>query len=251
MRKTFLYIAVLVLAAVPTSAAGGIPGDGIGLSVRAGYSVGGTAPLDMPASIRGVDAFRFTPSLCAGADIMLPLVGAIGITTGLHLENKAMDASVTVKGYHMAMSQGGSTIEGVFTGHVRQQVTQWMLTLPLQATLAVGDKLTLRVGPYASLLVKKEFKGEASDGYLRQGDPTGPRINIGDTPETAAAYDFSDDMRPWQVGIGFGGDWQFAGRLALTADLNWGLSAIFGNDFTVVEQKLYPIYGTVGLRYTF
>lgn len=252
MKKSLFYIAsILVAAAMPSVVMGGILGDNYGLSLRAGYSIGGTSPMGLPPTISSIDAFRLTPSFCVGADASYSTGSGWGIAAGLHLENKAMNTDVTVRSYHMEMNQGSTHISGVFTGHVHQEVTEWMLTLPLQATYSVGDKLTLRAGPYVSLLVKKEFKGVASDGYLREGDPTGPRITIGDTPETEAPYEFSDDMNRWQFGVGIGLDWQVFGPLGVTADLNWGLTPVFPKDFKTVEQPLYPVYGTLGARYTF
>ncbi|MBS1443374.1 MAG: PorT family protein, partial [Prevotella sp.] len=29
----------------------------------------------------------------------------------------------------------------------------------------------------------------------------------------------------------------------------WGLSEVFKKDFHVIEQSMYPIYGTIGLSY--
>ena len=54
-------------------------------------------------------------------------------------------------------------------------------------------------------------------------------------------------MRSLQWGMSVGVDWQMTPRLGLSANLNWGLSGIFQNDFKTVEQTLYPIYGSVGV----
>ena len=222
--------------------------DSLDIKVRVGYNIGGTAPLPMPASIRSIDAFRLTPSPHIGADVTFHL-SPFTLSVGLHLENKGMDADVTVKSYSMEMEKGNSQICGLFTGHVSQQVTQWMLTLPVQATWSPSHSVTLKAGPYFSLLLKKEFSGIASDGYLRQGAPTGPRIEIGNKEGEWATYDFSDEMRSLQWGLSVGLDWHFSRHVGLSADLNWGLSGIFNSDFTTVEQTLYPIYGCIGLFY--
>lgn len=221
------------------------------MKARVGYSIGGTAPLGMPATIRSIDAFRLTPSVMAGFDVKMNLDGAWGAMTGLRIENKGMDAEVTTKGYRMEVVKGDSKIEGLFTGHVKQEVTQWMLTLPIMATYDLGQKVTLKGGPYVSLLLSNDFSGIASDGYLRQGDPTGPRINMGNKEGEWATYDFSDDMRNLQWGLAVGVDWQLHRNIGLSADLNWGLSGIFNSDFKTVEQTLYPIYGTIGVFYKF
>ena len=70
---------------------------------------------------------------------------------------------------------------------------------------------------------------------------------VGDTVK----YDFSDDMRTMQYGVGLGCDWFFLGNFGLYADLEWGLTGIHHSAFKTVEQKLFPIYGTLGLTYRF
>lgn len=221
--------------------------DSVDVRLRIGYNFGGTSPLSLPASIRSIDAFRPTFSPCIGAEMTIPVVrGQWSVVGGIRLENKGMDAEVTVRGYHMAMVKGNSQISGLFWGHVSQEVSQWMLTVPMSFQLSISD-FRFRLGPYVSLLVSKEFSGIASDGYLRQGDPTGPKIEIGNKEGEWATYDFSDDMRSLQWGVGIGVDWQMSSRLGLSADLHWGLSCIFQSDFKTVEQTLYPIYGSVGV----
>ena len=223
--------------------------DSLQLRIRAGYSIGATTPIPLPETIRSIDGYRLTPSFMVGFDAMLPLKGKWGIALGLHFENKGMEGDVTTKAYHMELVKGDSRIEGLFTGHVKQKVTQWMLTIPLQATLQLGRKVTLKGGPYVSVLLSSDFSGIASDGYLRQGDPTGAKILMGSKEDEWASYDFSDEMRRMQFGIGIGADWQVYRRLGVSADLNWGLTGIFPGDFKTVEQSLYPIYGTIGIFY--
>lgn len=223
--------------------------DSLQLRIWAGYSIGATTPIPLPETIRSIDGYRLTPSFMVGFDALLPLKGKWGIALGLHFENKGMEGDVTTKAYHMELVKGDSRIEGLFTGHVKQKVTQWMLTIPLQATLQLGRKVTLKGGPYMSVLLSSDFSGIASDGYLRQGDPTGAKILMGSKEDEWASYDFSDEMRRMQFGIGIGADWQVYRRLGVSADLNWGLTGIFPGDFKTVEQSLYPIYGTIGIFY--
>ena len=217
------------------------------ITVRAGYNIGGTAPLPLPASIRSIDAFRPTFSPCIGADFQFSIFN-FQFSAGLHLENKGMDIDATVKSYHMEMTKGTSHISGLFTGHISQQVTQWMLTVPVSFIIH-HSTFNIKFGPYFSLLLSKEFSGIASDGYLRQGDPTGPRIEIGNKEGEWATYDFSDEMRSLQWGLGVGLDWRFSRHAGLSVDLHWGLSGIFNSDFKTVEHPLYPIYGSIGLFY--
>ncbi|MBR1503753.1 MAG: PorT family protein [Prevotella sp.] len=219
------------------------------VKVRMGYSIGGTTPLGMPASIRSIESFKLTPNFMFGADVMYPLSEKFGLQAALHYEIKDMDGEVTTKGYHMKVKMDEDELEGIYTGHVRQKVRQRMLTIPIQMTYEISKKVQLKAGPYLSLLLAKDFYGYAFDGYLRKDDPTGVKVVMGDKEGEWATYDFGVDMRTCQVGIAVGIDWSFYRNLGLSADLSWGLTGIHHSDFKTVEQTLYPIYGTIGLFY--
>ena len=219
--------------------------------VKTGYSIGATSPLGIPASIRSIDSYKLTPSFSFGGDVRISLYKKWGIMTGLRLENKAMNADVTTKSYHMEIEKGDSKIEGLFTGHVSQKVTEWMFTLPLEATYSFNRKLLLRTGPYFSFLFYKNFSGIASDGYIRNGSPVGPKILIGNKEGEWATYDFSDEMQLFQTGLGLGIDGLISSHFGISGDLNWGLSGIFKTGFDVVEKPLFPIYGTLSVFYKF
>jgi hypothetical protein len=248
-KSVIIAIGMTVLAFGMSSTAKAGVFDSLQIRGRVGYSIGGTSPIPLPESIRSIDSYSLTPSFLVGIDAKLPLNKKWGISTGLHFENKAMKTEVTTKSYHMEVIKGGSHLSGLFTGHVSQKITQWMLTVPVQATWEVGKKVMLRGGPYVSFLLNKEFSGIASDGYLREGNPTGAKILMGNKEGEWATYEFDDDLRTVQFGIGVGADWQVYKRLGLSADLNWGLTGIFPGDFKTVEQTLYPIYGTIGVFY--
>ena len=249
MKNIIIAIGMTVLAfGMSVTAKADEPGS-LQVRARAGYSIGGTLPLPLPETIRSIDSYSLTPSFLVGIDAQLPLNEKWGIAAGLRYENKAMKAEVTTKSYHMEVIKGGSHLSGLFTGHVSQKSTQWMLTVPVQATLELGRKVMLRGGPYVSFLLSKEFGGIASDGYLREGNPTGSKILMGDKEGEWATYEFDDDLRTVQFGIGVGADWQVYKRFGVSADLNWGLTGIFPSDFKTVEQTLYPIYGTIGVFY--
>lgn len=218
--------------------------------VRAGYSYGGTAPLGIPATIRSIDAFRPTTSITAGFDLKWS-PGRWGVLVGARYENKGMDAEVTTKGYRMEVTKGDSKIEGLFTGHVEQDVEMRMITVPVMFTCRLGRIATLKLGPYFSFLLNKDFSGIASDGYLRETDPTGPRVNMGSKEGEWATYDFSDEMKDRQMGVALGFDWRLTRHIGLSTDVSWGLTGIFDDDFKTVEQTLYPIYGTAGLYFSF
>ena len=47
--------------------------DDISIKTRVGYSIGGTAPIGIPATIRSIDKYSLTPSFMVGADVMKPI----------------------------------------------------------------------------------------------------------------------------------------------------------------------------------
>ena len=249
MKKIALNILVLVMMMPSVRAMAEGFGVDMSLKTRAGYSIGASSPYGMPAAIVGIEAFRMTPSFRVGVDVAKPVDTQWAVSMGFFVENKTMDVSVRTKGYHMEMRRGAEGLEGVFTGHVSQQISMLVLTLPVCATFSVSTEVNLRAGVYGSLLMNGKFSGTASDGYIRRGGPTGPKIIIGDTPETQATYDFSDDMRKLQAGATVGVDWMPWSHLGFSLDLTVGFTGIFKSDFKTVEQALYPIYGTIGVFY--
>ena len=249
MKKTASVLALMIVMLLPGHALAGDFLNSLNLKARAGYSIGGTAPLGIPATIRSLDAFRLTPSFMVGMDAMLPLGGNWGMMVGLHFENKAMDCEITTKNYYMEVVKGESHLAGMYTGGVRQKVTEWMFTLPVMATFQVGRKVQLKAGPYVSLLLSKDFSGYVFDGYLRQNNPTGAKIVMGHEENERATYDFSDNMRNFQAGVAVGADWLVGKRVGVSADLSWGLTGVHKSDFKTIEQTLYPIYGTIGVFY--
>lgn len=230
------------------SAASGITED-MACNLRFGYGIGGTAPVGMPATIRSLDSYGLEPNFTLGLDICKRLCGKWGLTLGLHIENKGMDIDATVKNYHMEIIRGGQSLEGCFTGRNSTEVSQWMLTVPLQVTWFFNDNLRLKLGPYASYLSSRKFAGYAGDGYLRVGGPTGTKIELGSEEGSRGTYDFSDSMRRIQAGVVLGADWFFYRQWGAFVDLSWGLTGIFRSSFNTIEQTLYPIYGTIGISY--
>ena len=224
MKRYILALMLVVFTATQSMAIGIF--DDLRYHVRLGYNIGGTAPLGMPATIRTLDKFTLGNNMTVGLDAYKPLTERWGLMAGFHYENKGMRTDARVKNYHMEMRYGDQVIEGMFTGQVVTKVTEWMLTMPIQATYNVSKKVRLKAGPYFSYVMSNDFSGYAYDGYLREGNPTGQKIELG-----------HDD------------DWYFSKRLGAYADLAWGLSAVFHKEFKTIEQKLYPIYGSVGLMY--
>lgn len=243
-------LAILALAACTAAASyAGNMLDSLEYNMRLGYCIGGTAPVDMPATIRGLNSYKLRPNFSVGVDVRKHIGRRWGVMAGFHLENKGMHIDADVKNYHMAIVRGGESLAGYFTGRNNTEVEEWMFTVPVMAAFSPNGNLILRCGPYASLLMSRGFSGYAYDGYLRVDAPTGPKVELGSDGGTRGSYDFSDDMRRMQYGVVIGADWYMNKHLGLYADIAWGLTGIFNGGFNTIEQTLYPIYGTIGLTY--
>lgn len=247
MRKTILTILMMSVMASAASAACLL--DSLEYTFRLGYNIGGTAPIGMPATIRSLNKYDLKANFSLGVDVHKRITPQWGVLTGLHLDRKGMEIDATVKNYHMAMAKDDSEIEGYYTGNLVTKCDEWMLTLPLMATLNISEKVMLKGGPYVSYVTSKSFEGHVYDGYLRENDPTGEKIEMGNTNETRGTFDFSDKMRRFQTGVDIGVDWQIGTHWGAYADLQWGLSGIHHSSFKTIEQTLYPIYGTLGVIY--
>ncbi len=243
MKK--LILAALIATFFTTAPAKSIF-DGLAYNLRVGYSIGGTAPLGMPASIRKLNDYTLTNNLQLGIDARHMFDTKWGIMAGLRFENKGMDEDAQVKNYNMKIVRGGQELEGRFTGDVHTKVSEWMFTLPVLATFSTG-KFLFKAGPYISYVQSRSFSGDAHNGYLRVGSPVGAKVMIGDTPDTRGHYDFSHSMRRMQWGIDLGADWYFHKKTGIYADISWGLSGIHHSNFKTIEQTLYPIFGTLGV----
>lgn len=222
--------------------------------IGAGFSIGGTSPLPLPAEIRSINKYR--PGVC------IQLEGAAqrkfgrhwGAMLGLRFENKGMETDARVKNYHLVAynTDGSGKIEGAYWGNVKTKVDNSYLTIPVLATYSFNDRWQVQAGPYFSYRVKGSFTGSAyskSDedvSYIRQPDPTGPMTEV-----TSADYDFTNDMRRFQWGLQAGGEFKAYKHLSVSLNLTWGLNGIFPSDYESVTFALYPIYATLGFNYLF
>lgn len=225
-----------------------------GWIIRAGYVIGGTAPIPVPKEIRSINDFKPLGGVTVGADYYHMFGKRLGIQFGMHLFFEGFHTSADVKNYRMTITQGNSTLSGNFTGTDETNTKMVGITLPVTATFRISPRWNVGIGPFFSFVGKGTFDGEVYDnsegiGYLREGDPTGPKIEI--TRKNPASYDFSSDMKHFYWGLEFMFEWKALQHMNVFGGLDWGLSSIFPSDFETVPFKMYPIYAKFGLAYRF
>jgi len=221
-------------------------------SLKAGFNIGGTAPLPLPEEIRKIDSYApsMAISIEGNATKWLDAKKIWGLTLGLRLENKNMTTKATVKNYGMKIiNTNGGELEGLWTGGVKTKVKNSYLTIPVLANYQISKRWKLVAGPYFSYMLEGDFSGHVYEGHLRTPDETGSRVDF--SGESIATYDFSDDLRKFQWGLQFGGEWKAFKHLNVYADLTWGLNDIFKKDFNTITFAMYPIYLNIGFGYSF
>lgn len=244
-KNCFLFLTLFAFVSV-ASAQNKLAGNRC-FDFRLGYNIGATSPLGMPAEVRSLNSFTLQKNIQMGLDYEYLFTDYWGITSGVHLDRKAMKTDARTKGYHMKMVQGGESIEGLFTGGVVTKVSAWSISIPVQATYWAASILKLRFGPYLSWNIDKQFNGYAYNGYLRKDTPTGECIEIGSSADERGDYDFKDDMRNYLWGLDFGADVYIRDGWGIYADLQWGMCGVFKSSFKTISQAMYPIYCTIGV----
>lgn len=221
-------------------------------SLKAGFNIGGTSPLPLPEEIRKIDSYSpgMSVSIEGNATKWVDEKKRWGVTVGLRLENKSMTTEATVKNYNMKIiNTNGGVLEGLWTGGVKTKVKNSYLTIPVLANYKISSRWKLVAGPYVSYMTDGDFSGHVYEGHLRTPDPTGSRVTF--EGESIATYNFSDELRKFQWGLQFGGEWRAFKHLNVYADLTWGMNDIFKEDFNTITFAMYPIYLNIGFGYSF
>lgn len=259
MKKTIKTLAVILIACLYTNSIFAQQNrtqtlinaalHGWEYEVKAGLGIGGSAPLPLPAEIRSIDSYNPTLAfmLEGNATKWFGENKKWGLIAGVRFENKNMTTKATTKNYKMEIiGDDGNRLKGNWTGGVKTKQRNAYLSVPILAVYKLTSRWNLKFGPYVSYLIDGEFSGEVYDGYLRENEPTGNKVNL-----AIAMYDFSNELRKFQWGLQFGADWKAFSHLKVFTDLTWGLNDIFQKDFDTVSFSMYPIYFNVGFAYAF
>lgn len=217
-------------------------------NVFAGYNLGGSTPMPLPAEIRKINSWSpgFSPTLAFHATRWIN--SDWGLTSGLEIDIKGMTIDADVKYWYTDLVVGSGeqvgNFSGTFSGKNKTKVMNGYITIPVLGTYRLNHLWTFHAGGYVSLLQDEKFEGTASDGYIRNGGPTGEIVKV-----TEATYDFSNELRKVDAGIMAAADWNFTRRMAVKGQLSWGLVPLFPSDFKGISYKMYNIYMMLGLAY--
>ncbi|MDR1761666.1 MAG: PorT family protein [Bacteroidales bacterium] len=235
---------------IPSQTRGIIKSAAVGVEyrVKAGIALGGTMPVPLPAEIRKINNFNPGLNVSIEGEALKLFNECWGISLGLRLETKGMETDATVKGYNMTLQADDEQMSGYFWGRVQTNVNNAFLTLPVLAVWKPAERWGVKLGIYGSYAIKHSFSGLAYDGYLRESEPTGTYVEIG---ENNGLYDFSDDVRFWYWGLDAGGEWRAFPHLIVGVNVSWGMNSIFNKEFEAVSFKMFPIYGTLSFAYAF
>ncbi len=255
MKKEILFL-ISFLLLLPLSLWGqaekkdkwsSLPSSGMEYSLSVGMTLGGSAPLSIPDEINSLEKLCMLPGLSAGAHLRYRFARRWSVESGLRFEMKRMEVDARTTHYNMVLIDlDGGTLQGVWTGYVKTDVSNYYLSVPVLASWQATPRWRMKGGLFFSQLVHKGFMGTVYDGYLRKDNPTGERIDI-----DKARYDFSPGLRRFSWGAEIGSEWRVARHLSLRADFSWGVNNIFKKDFKVLDFPFYPIYFTMGMGYIF
>lgn len=217
----------------------------------AGVNIGGAAPIPLPREIRKIESYNPNLNLQIGASVTRWFTPSKkwGITIGANMQTKGMETMANVKNYGMEIIQDGKKLSGRWTGKVHTRYHSQQLAIPIQGVYSINSKFSVSLGPYLAYAFQNDFDGYVTEGYLREGDPTGDKVTF--DADSRATYDFGENLRKFHWGMQGGISWAAFRHFNVKANLMWGANGIFEKSFKTVSFTLYPIYLNLGFGYRF
>lgn len=248
LYRSFIIILIATINTISLKAQT-VTNNNLEIDLKLGVNIGGAAPLPMTQEIRKIE--DYSPQLNASIEgTITRWFGTSkkwGGSIGIKLEKKGMSTGATVKNYHTDIVQGKGSISGYYTGFVKTNYNETMLTIPVLANYSISDSWKIRAGIFGSIRLYGKFDGYVSDGYLRENTPIGVKIKFEN--DSKADYNFSNNLSKFHCGAQLGGSWKAAKRIWVNADFTWTFSNIFKKDFKTISFNLYPIYLNLGVGY--
>jgi hypothetical protein len=219
-------------------------------SLDAGFNIGATTPIGIPAQIRKIETFNPLISLSLGGNATYWINERWGVSTGIHFENKGMSNVSHVKEYKLLLETKEGKLEGLFSGEVKTVVHNGYMTVPLTANYHVSEKINLLAGFYYAYLLTPSFSGSAYNGYFRTGE-SGHEYNMEMTEPSNFPDTFSDALNKHDYGVSAGVEWFAFKHFFVAGKLDWGLHSIFSSDFKGIDVSLYNVFVNGSFGYKF
>lgn len=213
--------------------------------ILAGFNFGATTPIGFPNTIRKVNGYwpEFSPSL--GYELSYRATRKWGAAVAVKLDYKGMGTKDEVQYFPTIITtEDGGRFQGDFSGKNKTIARNAYVSFPVSAVFTPNDKWRFNLGGYVAWLFSSNFYGTVSDGYIRNGGPTGEKVII-----TEASFDFGKNMRTFDAGLQGGAAYRVGKKLSVNGNLNWGLRPIFPSDFQGMSFPLYNVYLTLGVTY--
>lgn len=250
--KKITLIATLALVFVLSATAGdsvATNNNGMEYKVQAGFNIGATSPIGLPAEVRGINSYKPTPNLSVAGYAIKMFNSMWGVKAGLRFENKGMETGISVKNYKMTINiHTGDDVgvkTGYFTGDIINKTRMGYISVPVSAVYRLNNRWDFNAGIYAAYAIDCNFTGKVVQGQIRE-TPLTPVIGV-----TKADYNYSDDLQKWDVGVEIGASCKVYRNLAIDANFTWGTMSVLDPDKRKMEMDNYNLYLNVGVSYTF
>lgn len=158
--------AVIMLTLALSAAAQSESGKKFEYRIKAGFNIGGTLPIPLPAEIRKIESYSPTMAFTVEGSVLRWFTPKWALTTGLRFETKGMNAGAKVKNYQMTLliENGDKTGEmsGRFTGRIKTRVQNEYITLPILVVRELSPRWEIKLGPYIAYRIDGSFTGRLS-----------------------------------------------------------------------------------------
>lgn len=218
----------------------------------AGFHLGATTPIPIPREVRKISGYWPQPNFQIGYNFLWKFSSKWFLNSGATLDAKGMGVIDNVKYMYTDVIMDGNNIKGYFTGKNETIVKATYITVPLRVAYKISTSWKLRGGAYVSYRYSSEFRGTVWDGYLRETSQdeliNSPKIEIPN--KNQATFNFSKDMREFDMGVSFGFARRFSkSRYEVFCDGNYGLMPIFKSNFTGINYTMRNLYFVAGFNY--
>lgn len=219
--------------------------------LRTHFSIGGSSPLLIPREIRKIKSYNPTLvlGLEANATKWFSPSKRWGVRVGARVESKGMKTRALVKNYYTEVAQNEEKIKGYFTGEVLTEAKNTYFTAPFSLLFKMNPNLSIYSTISLSGLMEGSFKGQVSDGYLRQDTPLGNKIVFEE--EGSAQYDFTKEVREFQWGTSLGVEYFLTKHFLIFGEMSYTISPLLNADFEAISFPLHHIYMNLGFGHRF